>query len=232
MVYIGAGNGDLLAIDLADRQAALEVRDRRTCIGESSPAVGGGLVYIGDLAGVVHAVKTADGSQARGRSRPASEIKSSPVIAGERVVDRLVRHASLCARAATGKVAWKLKTEGQVHATPTVVNGIIYFGGCDERFRAVRLTDGAVLFQVTLDANTGSSAVVEGNRAYLGTFNNEVVAIDLAREEDRVALQGSGSRVPVLLVAGARRRQGVSSAAATRRSTRSTRRPARRRGRS
>ena len=29
VVYAGAGNGDLLAIDLAHRQAALEVRDRQ-----------------------------------------------------------------------------------------------------------------------------------------------------------------------------------------------------------
>jgi outer membrane protein assembly factor BamB len=63
------------------------------------------------------------------------------------------------------------------------VDGIIYFGGCDERFRAVRATDGAVLFQVPLDANTGSSAVVEGTRAYLGTFANEVVAIDLVAKK-------------------------------------------------
>jgi len=83
----------------------------------------------------------------------------------------------------TGTVAWKLKTEGQVHATPSVVNGTVYFGGCDERFRAVRLTDGVVLFQVALEANTGSSAVVEGGRAYLGTFNNEVVAIDLVAKK-------------------------------------------------
>jgi outer membrane protein assembly factor BamB len=79
----------------------------------------------------------------------------------------------------TGKVRWKLKTNGQVHATPTVVNGTIYFGGCDEQFRAVRLTDGKVLLEVPLDGNTGSSAIVDGTRAYLGTYNNDVVAVDL-----------------------------------------------------
>src|SRR5262249_56049250 len=81
--------------------------------------------------------------------------------------------------ARTGRLRWKLKTEGQVHATPAVVNGTIYFGGCDEYFRAVRAADGKVLFRVALDSNTGSSSVVEGTRAYLGTYNNEVVAVDL-----------------------------------------------------
>jgi outer membrane protein assembly factor BamB len=81
--------------------------------------------------------------------------------------------------AKTGRLRWKLKTNGQVHATPAVVGATIYFGGCDEQFRAVRVADGKVLFQVALGSNTGSSAVIDGARAYLGTYNNEVVAVDL-----------------------------------------------------
>ena len=181
VVYIGAGNGDLLAIDLETGKLRWKYATGNL-LGESSPAVGGGLVYIGDLSGIVHAVNTKDGSKAW-TFKTGSEIKSSPVIVGERVVIGSYDTHLYALERQTGKVAWKLKTDGQVHATPTVVNGIIYFGGCDERFRAVRATDGVVLFQVPLDANTGSSAVIEGNRAYLGTFNNEVVAIDLAAKK-------------------------------------------------
>jgi outer membrane protein assembly factor BamB len=47
----------------------------------------------------------------------------------------------------------------------------------------VRATDGHVLFKVPLDSNTGSSAVIEGNRAYLGTFASEVVAVDLVAKK-------------------------------------------------
>ena len=54
-----------------------------------------------------------------------------------------------------------------------------------------------------LDSNTGSSAVVEGNRAYLGTFDNEVVAVDLARAEDRVALPA----IPIASSRSTRRRR-------------------------
>ena len=81
--------------------------------------------------------------------------------------------------AKSGRLRWKLKTDGQVHATPAVVGGTIYFGGCDEYFRAVRASDGKVLFTVPVESNVGSSSVVEGTRAFLGTYNNEVVAVDL-----------------------------------------------------
>ncbi len=63
VVYIGAGNGDLLAIDLESGKLRWKYATGNL-LGESSPAVGGGLVYIGDLSGVVHAVRTGNGARA------------------------------------------------------------------------------------------------------------------------------------------------------------------------
>jgi outer membrane protein assembly factor BamB len=63
VVYVGASNGDLLAIDLESGKLRWKYSTGSE-IGESSPAVGGGLVYVGDLAGVVHAVHVRDGSRA------------------------------------------------------------------------------------------------------------------------------------------------------------------------
>ena len=51
-------------------------------IGESSPAVGDGAVFVGDLDGVVHAVDARDGRKAW-TFKTGGEIKSSPV-AGRR----------------------------------------------------------------------------------------------------------------------------------------------------
>ena len=52
-------------------------------IGESSPAVGAGAVYVGDLAGIFHAVQHR-GRQTAWTFKTGSEIKSSPVIVGDR----------------------------------------------------------------------------------------------------------------------------------------------------
>src|SRR5258708_27428941 len=168
VVYAGAGNGDLLAIDLETGKLRWKY-STGSLIGESSPAVSAGLVYIGDLAGVVHAVHANDGSRAW-TFKTGSEVKSSPVIAGERVLIGSYDTHLYALDRHTGKLAWKLKTDGQVHATPSVVDGIIYFGGCDERFRPVRAADGAVLFQVPPDPHNRSSALVEGNPAPLGSL--------------------------------------------------------------
>jgi outer membrane protein assembly factor BamB len=43
----------------------------------------------------------------------------------------------------------------------------------------VSLADGREVFSIPAGANTGASPVVDGDRAYVGTFNNEVLAFDL-----------------------------------------------------
>ena len=73
------------------------------------------------------------------------------------------------------------------------------------------------------------SAMVDGV-AYFGTFDNQVLALDIASRKVQVALRASRSEVPVLFVGGGGRRHWWCSAAATGWCARSTRRPARRAG--
>ena len=60
VVYVGVGNGDLIAVDLASGKLRWKY-SAGNLIGESSAAVGSDAVYIGDLDGVLHAVSTRDG---------------------------------------------------------------------------------------------------------------------------------------------------------------------------
>jgi outer membrane protein assembly factor BamB len=69
-----------------------------------------------------------------------------------------------------------------VHATPAVVNGIAFIAGCDAILRAIRVTDGTEIYRLESGAYTGASPVIDANRAYFGTFNNEVLAFDLERK--------------------------------------------------
>ena len=56
-----------------------------------------------------------------------------------------------------GKVLWKMQTEGYVHATPAVVDGIVYIAGCDEILRGIRVADGKEVLHVPSGAYTGAS---------------------------------------------------------------------------
>jgi outer membrane protein assembly factor BamB len=81
--------------------------------------------------------------------------------------------------ARTGALRWKLQTKGQVHATPAVQGDTLFLAGCDNLFRAVRIADGRQLYEIPTGAYTGASPVVDGDRAYVGTFEYDVIALDL-----------------------------------------------------
>jgi outer membrane protein assembly factor BamB len=78
-----------------------------------------------------------------------------------------------------GKLAWKVQTEGYVHGTPAVVDGVAYIAGCDEILRGIRIADGKEILTLSSGAYTGASPAVAGGVAYYGTYENEFLAVDL-----------------------------------------------------
>jgi outer membrane protein assembly factor BamB len=72
-----------------------------------------------------------------------------------------------------------VKTKAQVHATAAVANGLAYISGCDGILRAIRVTNGSEAYVVEIGSYTGASPALEGQMAYVGTFNNEVFGLNL-----------------------------------------------------
>ena len=179
VVYVGGGNGDLVALDLASGKLRWKYVTGNL-IGESSPAVGAGAVYVGDLAGFLHSVNVADGKRLW-TFKTGSEIKSSPVVVGDTVLIGSYDSHLYAVDARTGRQRWKVMTNGQVHATPAVQDGLAFIAGCDSVLRAIRISDGKEAYQIESGAYTGASPLLDGTRAYFGTFNNEVLAFDLAK---------------------------------------------------
>ena len=177
-VFVGSQKGELLALDLAGGSLKWKYNTKEP-IGESSPCAGEGAVFIGDLSGVVHAVSMSDG---RGlwTFKTGDEIKSSPVLAEDKILIGSYDGHLYCLSARNGSLVWKVKTDGPVHCTAGVMNGLAYIAGCDEVFRAIRISDGREMFKVVSGAYTGASPALVGQFAYYGTFDNEVLGVNLA----------------------------------------------------
>src|SRR5260370_20483408 len=107
------------------------------------------------------------------------EMKSSPVVADTFVLVGSYDGHLYALDTATGRLRWKFETDGPVHSTPAIKDGMVYVAGCDENFRAITLAGGKEVFQISAGANTAASPLIDGDRAYVGTFNNEVLGIDL-----------------------------------------------------
>jgi outer membrane protein assembly factor BamB len=146
--------------------------------GESSPAVADGTVYVGDLLGVLHAVNSETG-EPRWRFPTGAEIKSSPAVADDLVLIGSYDEHFYGVDRATGKARWQLQTEGPVHATPGRHNGLAWVTGCDAVLRGVRITDGTEMLRFDSGAYTAASPAIADGTLYYGTFNNEVLAVDV-----------------------------------------------------
>ena len=183
VVYVGAGDGQLLALD-AGTGAVRWKYPAGTLIGESSPSVAGAAVYIGDMDGIVHAVDATKGTRLW-TFKTDSEIKSSPVVVGDFVIVGSYDTHLYALDVRTGRVRWKVQTNGPVHATPAVANDLVFVAGCDSIFRAIRTANGSEAYQVDVGAYVGASPVIVGDQAYFGTYENEVLALDLTARRIR-----------------------------------------------
>lgn len=193
-VYVAAGNGDLLALDLATGALRWKYAGGEIS-GESSPAVHQGLVYFGDLAGTVHAVRTRDGTKVW-TFATEGEVRSSPVVAQDAVLIGSYDTHLYALDAESGKLRWKVQTEGQVHGTPAVLGDVAFITGCDMIFRAIRIKDGRQMYTIEAGAYTAASPVVDRTRAYFGTFNEEVLALDLTGRQVAWRYSDTARRFP------------------------------------
>lgn len=174
-VFAPCEDGVLYALGLADGKARWTC-DTKSPI-RSSPTVADGVVLFGNEAGELHAVDAGSGAR-RWMFQTSGEIISSPNLAGPRVVFGSYDGTLYALNRSDGALAWKCATEDRLHATCVIANESALVGGCDGALHVVRLADGTQPRMIELGAVTGSSAAFDGRRAYLGTYGNEVLAID------------------------------------------------------
>jgi outer membrane protein assembly factor BamB len=180
-VFAASQKGELVALSL-DNGSVYWKFSTGSPIGESSPAYSGGVVYIGDLGGWLNAVNAADGKKVWA-FKANGEIKSSPVVVGDRVLIGSYDEHLYCLSARNGSVLWKFKTNGPVHSTPGISEGMAFIAGCDEVFRAIRISDGKEVFNVSSGSYTGASPALRSGSAFYGTFDNEVLSVNLEKRE-------------------------------------------------
>ena len=180
-VFVGSQKGELVALNLENGSVYWKF-STGSPIGESSPAYAGGAVYIGDLGGWLNALNASDGKKLWA-FKTNGEIKSSPVVVGDRVLIGSYDEHLYCLSARDGSLLWKFKTNGPVHSTPGVSGGMAFIAGCDALFRAIRIADGKEVFNVSSGAYTGASPALRSGSAFYGTFDNEVLSVNLAQKQ-------------------------------------------------
>ena len=179
-VYVGSLDGYLYAINLENGrlkwkyQASSEIK--------SSPIVFGNVVHFGDGMGVFHAVDAETGGL-RWTFEAEAEIISSANAARDRLLFGSYDQFLYCLSAEDGSLAWKFETEGYVHGTPAIVKGAVVISGCDGYLRLINIADGVEQQRIGLGDYVAASPAILNNRAYAGTFGNQVLCAGLENAE-------------------------------------------------
>ena len=167
----------------------------------SSPAVVGGIVYVGSADRNLYAVDAATG-QMRWKFNARGDVNSSPA-----VVDGVVYFAGLsgdlyAVDAATGKLRWAFATEGERRfsapglftalpsretmpdpwdfylSSPAVVDGVVYFGSGDGHVYAVDAATGRLRWEYKTGSVVHASPAVANGVVYVGSWDTYFYALD------------------------------------------------------
>jgi RNA polymerase sigma factor (sigma-70 family) len=177
VVYVGAMDEHLYALDLASGTEKWRYRAAKDVGFKASPAVKGDTVYIGDTDGLFHAVDAQKGTK-RWTFETGAEITSGANFTGNRVLFGSGDETLYCLTA-DGKKEWTFKVPGgPVMATPAVVDGRTFVAGCDSALHVIDLDNGKELASVDLAGQVGATAAVVKDRVYVGTMVHHVQAVD------------------------------------------------------
>ena len=77
-----------------------------------------------------------------------------------------------------GELAWTFQTGGEIHSSPAVVNGVVYFGSQDNNFYAVDAATGVMRWEFKTGSYVNSSPAVVNGTVYFGSNDGYFYALD------------------------------------------------------
>ena len=167
----------------------------------SSPAIAGGLVFIGSLDGSLYAIDQETGQQ-KWKTDPTDSIASSPAVADGIVYYLSYDRALYAAAADTGAAKWLFATGGErrfeakgLHglmpadqniadpmdvflSSPAVFNGRVYFGSSDGHVYAVDAKTGVLSWSFLTKDVVHASPAIANNTVYIGSWDSNLYALD------------------------------------------------------
>ena len=156
----------------------------------SSPAVSGGVVYVGSD----NRVYALDGSTGERiwRYETGDVVISSPAVSGGVVYVGSWDNRVYALGASTGDLIWSYETGAYVLSSPAVSGGVVYVGSVDGRVYALDASTGDLIWSYETDYRVLSSPTVAGGVVYVG--DGRLYALDASTGE-RIWSYGTGDRL-------------------------------------
>jgi len=174
----------------------------------SSPAVVNGAAYVGSTDGNLYALDAASGTL-KWKFSTQSSVTSSPAVASGVVYFESYDSNFYALDAATGELKWKFQTGGEkryagkhLHhlqpaaetmpdpwdfflSSPSVWNGIVYFGSGDGNIYALDANSGALKWKFQTGDVVHSSPAIADGTLYIGSWDTYLYALDAASGKEK-----------------------------------------------
>jgi outer membrane protein assembly factor BamB len=150
-------------------------------IGFSSPAVYGGLLFIGAKDGYMYAFNATSGHRIWKSGFLGVEIESSPAVQDGRVFIGSTNGTFYALNASTGKTIWSLKLGSQVWVSPSIATNRVYVASINVTKGTVYALDfnGTVIWRnSTPNSNYKSSPAVADGKVFVGSLDGVVYAFN------------------------------------------------------
>lgn len=192
VAYTASPSGDLRAIDLnAGKTVWKTSLDEKLTAGVG---LGDGQIYVANDEGVVIALSNEDGKEIW-RYQASSEVLTAPAALKDTVLVRSADGKLIGLSTLEGKKKWiiqrdvpRLSLRGD--SQPLITQGVAIVGFAAGSMTAVRMDDGAVIWDVPISTPQGSNEIerivdvfskplLSGKTIYANSFQGSVVAIDI-----------------------------------------------------
>jgi outer membrane protein assembly factor BamB len=144
---------------------------------ESSPAVTGGMVYVGSMDNSIYCLNASSGALVWSY-KTHGIVESSPAVVGGRVYVGSDDNRTYCLNAATGAQVWNYTTGGSVESSPVVANGSVYVGSDDNHTYCLNAATGAQVWNYTTHNWVFSSPAVVGGLVYVSSLDGYVYCLN------------------------------------------------------
>jgi outer membrane protein assembly factor BamB len=161
---------------------------------KSSPVVHEGVVYLGDAAGVVHAVELA-GGRTLWKREVGKEFRAAPLVLADRLIIGDVEGTMRALDAADGAEIWAFRTEGEINGPAVPAGDSLLFGSYDFFVYCLDVKSGSLVWKHKTGAQVHAAPGLSGGLVFSGGCDALLRALFLESGEEKWRT-GVGAAIP------------------------------------